>query len=71
MKVLQLFWERRADSVFAIIAMQGIDLLGPNRDNQDFFPIHDDLLVVDGRPILGTIHSIMGQSVVPIVECEG
>jgi hypothetical protein len=66
-KVLQPFWEKRADGVFAIIAMQGIDLLGPNRDGQDFFPIHNDLLVVERPPILGTIQSVMGQSVVPIV----
>jgi len=67
LEILKLFWERRKDGVYAIAGMKGLNLLAQSRRGEDLFPIHDDLVVVDGSPFVGTIKSLMGESVVPVV----
>ena len=66
MKTFKTFWNKRSDGAWQIAAMQGLDLKGQLSPDADFFPVRDDLVVTQA-PSIGTIKSIMGESVVPIV----
>lgn len=68
MKLFKIFWEQRKDGVYAIAAMHGCDLKGPKQDGADFFPVYNDIIVVEGGPpIAGTVQSVLGESIVPVV----
>jgi S1-C subfamily serine protease len=67
MEILKTFWQQRQDGVYGAIAMQSLDLLGPDRKGADFFPVQDDVVVTQHTPIAGTIKSVMGESIVPVV----
>lgn len=67
MRIMKLFWRRRQDGVYAIVDMKGLDLLGPDRAGQDFFAIRDDIVLTQTPPIGGTIRSVLGESIVPVV----
>jgi S1-C subfamily serine protease len=47
--------------------MKGLDLLGPERSGQDFFAVRDDIVITQAAPIGGTIRSVLGESIVPVV----
>lgn len=66
MKTLKTIWNKRNDGVWQISAMQSLDLKGQQSPDLDFFPVRDDLVVTQA-PSIGTIRSIMGESIVPIV----
>jgi Trypsin-like peptidase domain len=70
MKILKIFWEQRPDG-YAIADMKGLDLLGPARAGQDFFDIEDDIVLTHTPPIGGTVRSVLGESVVPVVAVVG
>ena len=42
-------------------------ILGPERSGQDFFAVRDDIIITQTPPIGGTIRSILGESIVPVV----
>jgi hypothetical protein len=67
MKIMKIFWQQRQDGVYAIVQMKGLDLLGPERSGQEFFSILDDIVITQTPPIGGTIRSILGESIVPVV----
>ena len=67
MKIMKLFWQQRQDGAYAIVEMKGLDLLGPERSGQEFFAIRDDIVITQTPPIGGTIRSILGESIVPVV----
>lgn len=67
MKVLKLFWQQQHHGVFGIVAMQGLDLRGPEQTEKVFFPVHNDIVVTQHPPVAGTIRSVMGESIVPVV----
>jgi hypothetical protein len=67
MKILKLFWQQRQDGVYAIVDMKGLDLLGPERSGQDFFAVRDDIVITQTPPMAGTIRSVLGESIVPVV----
>ena len=67
MKVLKIFWQQKRDCVYGGVAMQGLDLLGPDCTGADFFVVQDDIVVTQHPPIGGTIKSVMGESIVPVV----
>jgi Trypsin-like peptidase domain len=67
MKIMKIFWQQRQDGVFAVVGMKGLDLLGPERSGQEFFAIRDDIVITQTPPIGGTVRSVLGESIVPIV----
>jgi hypothetical protein len=67
MKIMKLFWQQRQDGAYAIVEMKGLDLLGPERSGQGFFAVRDDIVITQTPPIGGTIRSILGESIVPVV----
>jgi hypothetical protein len=67
MKILKTFWQQEQDSRYGVVAMQSIDLLGPDRTGADFFAVQNDMVVTEHPPIAGTIKSVMGESIVPVV----
>ena len=67
MKVLKLFWQQRKDGVYAIVEMKSLDLLGPSSAGQDFFDVEDNIVVTQTPPIAGTVRSVLGESIVPVV----
>ena len=67
MKVLKTFWQQNQDGVYGVVAMRGLDLLGPDRLGADFFAVQNDIVVTQHPPIAGTIRSVMGESIVPVV----
>lgn len=66
MKTFKTFWSKRSDGAWQISAMQGLDLKGQLSPDVDFFPVQDDLVLTQA-PSIGTVKSIMGESIVPIV----
>jgi hypothetical protein len=48
MKVLKTFWQQRQNSVYSMVAMQGLDLLGPDRTaaSQQGGPLQSIVLIV-------------------------
>jgi Trypsin-like peptidase domain len=70
MKIMKIFWQQRQDGVYAIVQMKGLDLLGPERSGQDFFSVRDDIVITQTPPIGGTIKSVLGESIVPVVAVE-
>ncbi len=67
MKVLKSFWQQRQDGVYGVVAVQGLDLLGPDRTGADFFAVQNDIVITQSPPIGGTVKSVMGESIVPVV----
>jgi Trypsin-like peptidase domain len=68
MKMLKTFWNKRQDDVWQITDLKGIDLRGKSSPPEaDFFPLEDHLVVTQAPSALGTIKSVMGESIVPIV----
>ena len=68
MKLLKLFWEQRKDGVYGIAGMHSCDLVGPKQNGADFFAVCNDIVVLNGGPpIGGTIQSVLGESIVPVV----
>lgn len=68
MKMLKTFWNKRQDDVWQIIDLKGIDLRGKSSSVEvDFFPLLDDIVVTQTPSVLGTVKSIMGESIVPII----
>jgi trypsin-like peptidase len=66
LNLLKTFWGRRNDGVSYIAAMQGIELKGKLEADPEFFAVKDDLVLTQA-PSIGTIRSVMGESIVPIV----
>lgn len=71
MKVMKVFWQQRKDGAYAIVEMKGLDLLGPSRAGQDFFDVEDNIVVTHTPPIAGTVRSVLGESIVPVVAVVG
>ena len=67
MKMLKTFWNKRQDDVWQIIDLKGIDLRGQSPPEADFFPLQENIVVTQAPSALGTVKSIMGESIVPIV----
>jgi len=67
MKIMKLFWQRRQDGIYAIVDMKGLDLLGPERSGQDYFAVRDDIVLTQTPLIGGTIRSVLGESIVPVI----
>ena len=65
MKTLKLIWGHRPDGAWNIMEMKSLDLKGDGEE--EFFAIRDDLVVTHSPPIAGTIKSVMGESIVPVV----
>jgi len=64
--ILKTHFHKRGDGQWAIDAIKGIDLKPRDgREENGFFSIEDDLVVA--QPLVGTIRSVLGQSIVPIV----
>ncbi len=66
MKILKTFWKKRHDGEWYGSAIQGLDLRGKLSADLKFFPIQDGLVLTQA-PSVGTIRSVMGESIVPIV----
>jgi Trypsin-like peptidase domain len=65
--ILKTHFHKRNDGKWAIDALKSIPLKPRDGSaDDDFFSIEDDL-VVDRPSLLGTIRSVLGQSIVPIV----
>lgn len=67
MKVLKTFWQQNRDGVYGMVAIKGLDLLGPDDTGADFFAVRNDVVITQHPPIGGTIKSVMGESIVPVV----
>jgi S1-C subfamily serine protease len=66
LKILKLMFGRRKDGVCAIQRMASVPLEAEDKRDADFYPVREDIFVV--RPdYIGTIRSMMGQSIVPVV----
>ena len=52
---------------YGVVAMQSLDLLGPDRAGADFFAVRNDVVVTQHPTIAGTIKSVSGESIVPVV----
>lgn len=66
MEILKLFFGRREDGVWAIQSLKPVAINPVAGAEPDFYAIENNLFVGD-IPFIGTIHSILGQSIVPIV----
>jgi len=66
MEILKVFFGKRGDGIWQIQSLKPIALDPEDGCQADFYKVKDDLFVGD-IPFIGTIRSIMGQSIVPIV----
>ncbi|HEY1932607.1 MAG TPA: serine protease [Acetobacteraceae bacterium] len=66
--VFKTFWDRRQnDGRWQIVGMKGISLKPQTPSDGDCFAIQNEIVLVQGAPIIGTIQSILGSSIVPVV----
>jgi hypothetical protein len=66
LSLLKLHFNKNENGVWAIQGMKGIPLRPRGGEEDSFFELQNDLVV--GHPaFLGTIHSVLGQSIVPVV----
>jgi S1-C subfamily serine protease len=66
LELLKLHIGRNRDGAWAILAMKGITLRPRGGQTESFFPIHDDVVVLQSASI-GTTTFLLGQSIVPLV----
>ncbi|UIY30993.1 trypsin-like peptidase domain-containing protein [Neorhizobium galegae] len=66
MEILKVFFGKREDGVWAIQSLKPVAIKPVPGAEPDFYAIENNLFVGD-VPFIGTIHSILGQSIVPIV----
>jgi len=66
LELLKTFFGSGDDGSWAIKGLKSIPLESRESDGVNFYPIKNDLVLAD-PPFLGTVHSILGQSIVPIV----
>ncbi len=66
MEILKLFFGQRADKIWQIQSVKSVPIKPLAGADSDFYTIENDIFVGD-PPFLGTLHSILGQSIVPIV----
>ena len=67
-QISKSFWNRRPDGVWAVNGLQGMTLKPKEGETDaDFFEIDEDIFLVQPN-IIGTIHTFLGESIVPIVS---
>ena len=67
-QILMSFWDRRPDGAWAVNGLQGMTLKPKGGEpDSDLFEINDYLFLVQPN-IMGTIHTFLGESIVPIVS---
>lgn len=69
MEILHTFFGRRADGVWEIQSIKSISLEPKDGYDDSFYAIKNDIFVAD-RAFIGTIKSILGLSIVPIVAMK-
>jgi hypothetical protein len=67
MELLKIFWRRNNAGIWAIADMVALNIGEPTSADATNFPIRDDIVITQTPPIGGTVRSVMGESVVPIV----
>ena len=65
--IFKLFMNRRNDGAWQIAAMKGIDLKAKELIDPDHYAIDDAAMVWQQPPMIGTVGSLIGESIVPIV----
>lgn len=66
LEIFKLFFGRRGDGVWEIQAMASVPLKPKSAVDPDFYAIENDMFVAQPN-VIGTIHSVLAQSIVPIV----
>ncbi len=66
MEILKSFFGRRGDGAWQIESIRGIPLNAAGETDANFYEVENDIFLAD-LPHGGTIRSLMGQSIVPIV----
>ena len=66
LELLKLHFDKKKKGKWGIAAMKGIPLIAREGAGDGFFPIQDDLVVAQPA-FVGTIKSVLGQSIVPVV----
>jgi hypothetical protein len=66
MEILKPFFGRRSDGAWRIESMRGIPLKAAGETDANFYSVDNNIFLAD-LPHVGTIKSLMGQSIVPIV----
>lgn len=66
LEIFKPFFGRRGDGAWEIQAMASVPLKPKNAADADFYAIENDMFVAHPN-IIGTIHSVLAQSIVPIV----
>ncbi|OLP75219.1 hypothetical protein AK812_SmicGene45022 [Symbiodinium microadriaticum] len=66
LEIFKPFFGRRGDGVWEIQAMASVPLKPKNAEDSDFYAVENDMFVAQPN-IIGTIHSVLAKSIVPIV----
>jgi hypothetical protein len=67
-QILKSFWNRRPDGAWATNGLKGMTLKPKEGEaDLDFFEIDEDIFLVQPN-IMGTIHTFLGESIVPVVS---
>lgn len=66
MEILKLFFGRRGDGAWQIESMKGIPLNAVGESDANYYAVENDIFLAD-LPHGGTVRSLVGQSIVPIV----
>lgn len=66
MEIFRAFFGRREDGVWQIQSLKSLPLDPANGGDEGFYPVKDDVFMAD-QLLFGTIKSVMGLSIVPIV----
>lgn len=68
METLKQIWGRRADGQWTVTNLVGLGLKGKKSGSDNFFAVQNDLAMKQGMGLPpGTIRSVMGESIVPVV----
>lgn len=66
MEILKLFFGQRANNVWAIQSIKAVPIKPMSNGDTEFYAVENDIFIAEPS-FLGTIHSVLGQSIVPIV----
>jgi Trypsin-like peptidase domain len=69
MEILRTFFDRHDDRVWQINDSKSVELLPANTDDVSLYKVQDDVFTVQ-PDVLGSVCSILGRSIVPIVARE-